>query len=148
MSTLSQMLRIVTSAVVACLALACAPLPYKAENDAIEAENKKNGIKEDEPVILYGYDENAPRKAPETCKEMGRVEASSLGEKSFPDGKFRKLAKQNGGNGVTRIKANGKEVRPGGHIIVDADTFTTRALEKLGWATNPLEDGTFDGSHL
>ena len=99
MSTLSQMLRIVTSAVVACLALACAPLPYKAEN----------GIKEDEPVILYGYDENAPRKAPETCKEMGRVEASSLGEKSFPDGKFRKLAKQNGGNGVTRIKANGKE---------------------------------------
>lgn len=103
------MLRTVTSAVVACLALACAPLPYKAENDAIEAENKKNGIKEDEPVILYGYDENAPRKAPEACIEKGRVEASSLGEKSFPDGKFRKLAKENGGNGVTRIKANGKE---------------------------------------
>jgi hypothetical protein len=103
------MLRFTPCAVLACLMLACAPLPYKAESEAIEAENKKNGIKEDEPIILYGYDEDAPRKAPETCIEKGKVEASSLGEKSFPDSKFRKLAAERGGNGVTRIKANGKE---------------------------------------
>lgn len=103
------MVRALQSAVLACLALACAPLPYKAENEAIEAENRKNGIKEDEPIILYGYDEGAPKKAPETCIEKGKVEASSLGEKSFPDSKFRKLAAERGGNGVTRIKTNGKE---------------------------------------
>ena len=100
---------VLASLPLAFLVLACAPLPFKAENEAIEAENKKNGVKEDEPIILYGYDENAPRKAPEACIEKGRVEASSLGEKSFPDAKFRKLAAEKGGNGVTRIKANGKE---------------------------------------
>lgn len=103
------MSRLPACAVLACLALACAPLPYKAESDAIEAENKKNGIKENEPIILYGYDEEAPRKAPEGCIEKGRVEASSLGESSFPASKFRKLAEERGGNGVTRIKPHGKE---------------------------------------
>lgn len=103
------MLRFIACAALACVSLACAPLPFKAENDAIDEENRKNGIKEDEPIILYGYDEKAPKKAPEDCIEKGRVEASSLGEKSFPDGKFRKLAAEKGGNGVTRIKANGKE---------------------------------------
>jgi hypothetical protein len=102
-------MRLLSSALLACLALACAPLPYKAENDAIDEENRKNGIKEDEPIILYGYDEGAPNRAPEDCVEKGRVEASSLGEKSFPAGKFRKLAGEKGGNGVTRIKSNGKE---------------------------------------
>ena len=46
------------------------------------------------------------------------------------------------------LKANGKEVRPGGHIIVDADTFTARALEKLGWSTDPRTDGTFGDYHV
>ena len=40
------------------------------------------------------------------------------------------------------LKANSKEVRPGGHIIVDADTFNKRALDKLGYADDPLTDGT------
>lgn len=46
------------------------------------------------------------------------------------------------------LKANGKEVRPGGHIILDIDTFNPRALEKLGWKEDPLEDGTFADYHV
>jgi len=91
------------------LAAGCAPLPYKAEAEAEEAEDKRLGRPPGEPIILYGYDEKAPRKAPEGCVEKGRVEASSLGEKSFPDSQFRKEAKKLGANGVTRIRSNGKE---------------------------------------
>ena len=46
------------------------------------------------------------------------------------------------------LKANAKEVRPGGHIIVDADAFNTRALEKLGWTTDPRTDGTLADYHV
>lgn len=42
------------------------------------------------------------------------------------------------------LKANASEVRPGGHIIVDADSFTPRALDKLGYPANPLTDGSLD----
>ena len=46
------------------------------------------------------------------------------------------------------LKANSKEVRAGGHIIVDSDTFTPRALEKLGYADNPLVDGSLSDYHI
>jgi len=46
------------------------------------------------------------------------------------------------------LKANSKEVRAGGHIIVDSDTFTPRALEKLGYADNPLTDGSLSDFHI
>ncbi len=46
------------------------------------------------------------------------------------------------------LKANYKEVKPGGHIIVDADTLTPRALEKLGFSSDPLGDGTLSDYHV
>ncbi len=88
----------------ACVVLVgCKPLPYKLER-AEAGEDEK-----EEPVVLYGHDDDAPRSAPESCKVLGRIEASSLGEDSFPAGKLREEARIKGGNGVTRIKAHGKE---------------------------------------
>ena len=43
------------------------------------------------------------------------------------------------------LKANLKEVVRGGTIIVNTDEFTPRALTKVGYAANPLEDGSLDG---
>jgi 2-oxoglutarate ferredoxin oxidoreductase subunit alpha len=42
------------------------------------------------------------------------------------------------------LKANLKDLPRGGIIIVDKDEFTTRNMEKVGFATNPLEDGTLE----
>jgi 2-oxoglutarate ferredoxin oxidoreductase subunit alpha len=42
------------------------------------------------------------------------------------------------------LKANLGEVRPGATIIVDTHDFTPRALARVGWTGNPLEDGTLD----
>lgn len=43
------------------------------------------------------------------------------------------------------LKANIKEVPKGAIIIVDADEFSQRNLQKVGYETNPLEDGTLSG---
>ncbi|MDO5677557.1 MAG: 2-oxoacid:acceptor oxidoreductase subunit alpha [Propionibacteriaceae bacterium] len=40
------------------------------------------------------------------------------------------------------LKANLKDLPNGGVIIVDTADFTARNLKKIGWETNPLEDGT------
>ncbi len=42
------------------------------------------------------------------------------------------------------LKTNLKWVRPGGIIIVDADAFNKKALEKSGYTSDPLEDGSLD----
>ena len=42
------------------------------------------------------------------------------------------------------LKANIKELKRGATIIVDKDEFTTRNLSKVGYATNPLEDGSLE----
>jgi 2-oxoglutarate ferredoxin oxidoreductase subunit alpha len=43
------------------------------------------------------------------------------------------------------LKANLAELPGGGLLIVDVDEFTPRNLAKVGYATNPLEDGSLDG---
>jgi 2-oxoglutarate ferredoxin oxidoreductase subunit alpha len=43
------------------------------------------------------------------------------------------------------LKANLGDVPKGAILIVDTHDFTTRALARIGWASNPLEDGTLDG---
>ena len=43
------------------------------------------------------------------------------------------------------LKRNVSEVPRGGTIIVNTDEFTKRALTKVGYETNPLEDGSLDG---
>ncbi|MEV8511559.1 2-oxoacid:acceptor oxidoreductase subunit alpha [Dactylosporangium sp. NPDC051484] len=43
------------------------------------------------------------------------------------------------------LKANLGDVPKGGTLIIDAHDFTQRALARIGWASNPLEDGTLDG---
>ncbi len=43
------------------------------------------------------------------------------------------------------LKANLKWVKPHGIIIVDTDAFTEKNLEKAGYKSNPLEDGTLNG---
>jgi len=42
------------------------------------------------------------------------------------------------------LKANLDEVPGGAEIIVNTDEFTKRNLTKVGYATNPLEDGSLD----
>ena len=46
------------------------------------------------------------------------------------------------------LKANIKELQRGAMIIVDSDEFTTRNLAKVGYETNPLEDGSLDSFKL
>ena len=46
------------------------------------------------------------------------------------------------------LKANIADVPKGATLIIDTHDFTTRALARVGWAANPLEDGSLDGFHL
>jgi 2-oxoglutarate ferredoxin oxidoreductase subunit alpha len=43
------------------------------------------------------------------------------------------------------LKANIADVPKGATIIVDTHDFNTRALARVGWNSNPLEDGTLEG---
>jgi 2-oxoglutarate ferredoxin oxidoreductase subunit alpha len=43
------------------------------------------------------------------------------------------------------LKANLADLPRGADIIVNTDEFTTRALTKVGYPANPLEDGSLDG---
>jgi 2-oxoglutarate/2-oxoacid ferredoxin oxidoreductase subunit alpha len=43
------------------------------------------------------------------------------------------------------LKANLGDLPSGGLLIVDIDEFTPRNLAKVGYATNPLEDGSLEG---
>src|SRR5574338_429644 len=42
------------------------------------------------------------------------------------------------------LKTNLRDLPKGGTLIVDADAFTERNLQKAGYETNPLEDGSLD----
>ena len=46
------------------------------------------------------------------------------------------------------LKANIKDLPRGATIIVDKDEFDTRNLSKVGYATNPLEDGSLESFKL
>ena len=46
------------------------------------------------------------------------------------------------------MKTNIKDLPKGGTLIVDADAFTERNLQKAGYAANPLEDGSLDEYQL
>jgi len=46
------------------------------------------------------------------------------------------------------LKTNLKDLPPSGILVVDADAFTERNLQKAGYATNPLEDGSLDNHEL
>ncbi|MGY1821412.1 2-oxoacid:acceptor oxidoreductase subunit alpha [Geodermatophilus sp. SYSU D00079] len=46
------------------------------------------------------------------------------------------------------LKANLSDLPGGGLLIVDSDEFTPRNLAKVGYASNPLEDGSLDGWQL
>ena len=43
------------------------------------------------------------------------------------------------------LKATLRDLLPGATVVVNVDTFEQRNLEKAGYASNPLEDGTLDG---
>ncbi|MDY0213799.1 MAG: 2-oxoacid:acceptor oxidoreductase subunit alpha [Desulfuromonadaceae bacterium] len=43
------------------------------------------------------------------------------------------------------VKHSSKFVKPGGMIITNSDSFTEKAMEKVGYKSNPLEDGTLKG---
>ncbi|MGC9670180.1 2-oxoacid:acceptor oxidoreductase subunit alpha [Planosporangium sp. 12N6] len=43
------------------------------------------------------------------------------------------------------LKANLRDLRSGADIIVNTDEFTKRNLAKVGYAENPLEDGSLEG---
>ncbi len=42
------------------------------------------------------------------------------------------------------LKANLADVAVGGTLIIDTHEFTTRALARIGWSSNPIEDGTLE----
>jgi 2-oxoglutarate/2-oxoacid ferredoxin oxidoreductase subunit alpha len=46
------------------------------------------------------------------------------------------------------LKKNLMWVKPGGTIIVDTDMFTDKYLEKAGYKTNPLDDGSLSGYNV
>ena len=46
------------------------------------------------------------------------------------------------------LKTNLPALKPGGLLIVDADAFAKRGLEKAGYQSNPLEDGSLDDYRL
>ena len=46
------------------------------------------------------------------------------------------------------LKANIADVPRGAEIIVNTDEFTKRALQKVGYAASPLDDGSLDGYSL
>ncbi len=46
------------------------------------------------------------------------------------------------------LKANIVDVPKGADIIVNTDEFTTRNLTKVGYASNPLEDGSLEPYHV
>src|SRR5271168_2359471 len=46
------------------------------------------------------------------------------------------------------LKANVNDLHRGGDLIVNTDEFTKRNLAKVGYAKNPLEDGSLDGYKL
>ncbi|WP_409483762.1 2-oxoacid:acceptor oxidoreductase subunit alpha [Arsenicicoccus dermatophilus] len=46
------------------------------------------------------------------------------------------------------LKANLGDLPRGATIIADRDEFTTRNLAKVGYAANPLEDGTLESFHV
>jgi 2-oxoglutarate ferredoxin oxidoreductase subunit alpha len=46
------------------------------------------------------------------------------------------------------LKTNIRDLPHGGTLIVDADAFTDRNLQKAGYAANPLEDGSLDEYQL
>ena len=46
------------------------------------------------------------------------------------------------------LKSNLKDLRPACTIVVDRDSFGKRDLDKAGFATDPLEDGTLDGHQV
>jgi 2-oxoglutarate ferredoxin oxidoreductase subunit alpha len=43
------------------------------------------------------------------------------------------------------LKANLGDVPKGATLIIDTHDFTERALARIGWNSNPIEDGTLDG---
>jgi len=46
------------------------------------------------------------------------------------------------------LKANLKNIKKGGTIITDEDSFEEKVLTTLGYTTNPLYDGTLDGFNV
>jgi 2-oxoglutarate ferredoxin oxidoreductase subunit alpha len=46
------------------------------------------------------------------------------------------------------LKANLKNVKKGGTILTDEDSFEEKVLSPLGYTTNPLFDGTLDGYNV
>jgi len=46
------------------------------------------------------------------------------------------------------LKTNLKDLPKGGTLILDADAFSERNLQKAGYATNPLDDGSLDEFQL
>ena len=46
------------------------------------------------------------------------------------------------------LKANLKDLVPGGLLIVNEDAFDKRNLEKVGYASNPLDDGSLEGYQM
>jgi 2-oxoglutarate ferredoxin oxidoreductase subunit alpha len=46
------------------------------------------------------------------------------------------------------LKANIADLPKDGTLIVDTHDFSTRALARIGWATNPIEDGTLENFNV
>jgi 2-oxoglutarate ferredoxin oxidoreductase subunit alpha len=46
------------------------------------------------------------------------------------------------------LKANLKDLKKAGVLILDSDAFNEKNLQRVGYKTNPVEDGTLNGYHV
>jgi len=91
----------------------------------------KQGAAETPEVVLFGHDPGIPKKAPETCKTLGKIEVSVIGKDTSPDDALRKEALSLGANAVTRIKKDGmEEVLLGSKVYYRAQAVLCPALPK------------------
>lgn len=109
---------------------------------AFGCKSAGQGEPESPQVVLFGHDPGLPSKAPEDCKRVGKIEASSIGPDSFPDSELRGEAEKLGANGVTRIKKDGmEEVFLGRKLYFRATAVSCKNLPKpVPSAGVPRED--------
>jgi hypothetical protein len=97
--TLLSVRVLLLAAVLAPLGASCAKI----------GEEGANAADKEPAIILYGYDDDAPRNPPDACKVIKRVEVSIVGKDRFPEKDFRAEARDAGGTGVAHIRKSGNE---------------------------------------
>ncbi|HTJ80969.1 MAG TPA: hypothetical protein VL400_04575 [Polyangiaceae bacterium] len=99
---------------------------------ALFACGAKQGQAEEPEVVLFGRDPGVPSKAPDSCKKVGKIEVSVIGQEASPDKALRAEALDLGGNAVAHVKKDGmEEVLLGRKVYYRAVALLCPSLPKL-----------------